>query len=126
MLIVKSSFRSRKLFGSDYSVDLDLVVALPDGSPWEPDRFTDAYVAFSKKVGLKGIRFHDLRHSNASQLRRQGVPVKVVSARLGHSNATVTLNTYAHVLAGDDQRAADVMEKHLRQAIAKRELTRTN
>jgi integrase len=83
-------------------------------------------VAFSKKVGLKGVRFHDLRHSNASQLLRQGVPVKVVSARLGHSNATVTLNTYAHVLAGDDERAAEIMERQLRTAIAKRELTRAN
>jgi integrase len=118
--------RRRKLFGADYRSDLDLIVALPDGSPWPPDRFTDTYVAFSKKVGLKGVRFHDLRHSNASQLLRQGVPVKVVSARLGHSNATVTLNTYAHVLAGDDERAAEIMERQLRTAIAKRESTRAN
>jgi integrase len=118
--------RRRKLFGADYHSDLDLIVALPDGSPWPPDRFTDRYVAFSKKVGLKGVRFHDLRHSNASQLLRQGVPVKVVSARLGHSNATVTLNTYAHVLAGDDERAAEIMERQLRIAIAKRESTRAN
>jgi integrase len=119
-------FERRKQFGSDYRADLDLVIALPDGSPWPPDRFTDAYVAFARKVGLKGIRFHDLRHSNASQLLRQGVPVRVVSARLGHSNASVTLNTYAHVLSGDDERAAEVMEKRLRTAIAKRDSARTN
>ncbi len=109
-----------KLLGIQYRNDLDLVNPLPDGSPWPPDRFTDAYVAFSKRVGLKGVRFHDLRHSNASQLLRQGISVKVVSARLGHSNATVTLNTYAHVLAGDDEHAASVMEKRLRMAMSKR------
>jgi integrase len=41
--------RNRKLFAAEYRSDLDLVVALPDGSPWPPDRFTDAYVALPGK-----------------------------------------------------------------------------
>lgn len=104
----------RALFGRDYRTDLDLVIALPDGSPWKPDSFSAAYADFAIKIGLTGIRFHDLRHSHASQLLRQRVPLKTVQERLGHVNATVTLNTYAHVLAGDDQLAVDNFELKLR------------
>jgi integrase len=45
-------------------------------------------------------RFHDLRHTHASQLLRHGIHPKVVSERLGHSSIVITLNTYSHVLRG--------------------------
>jgi integrase len=56
------------------------------------------------------IRFHDLRHTNATQLFQGRIPVKAVAERLGHSTATLTLNTYAHVLPGMRSDAARVME----------------
>src|SRR6202035_2901507 len=98
-------------FGPDYRTDLNLVIALPDGSPWKPDSFSATYARFAEDIGMKGIRFHDLRHSHASQMLRQGVPIKTVQERLGHANASITLNTYAHVLGGDDQRAVDICEQ---------------
>jgi integrase len=54
------------------------------------------------------IRFHDLRHTHASLLLRDRVPIKVVSERLGHSNPAFTMTTYQHVLPGmqDDAAAA--------------------
>jgi integrase len=118
--------KNRRMFGWDYKTDLDLVMALPDGSPWKPNTFSSAYTRFAEKIGLKGVRFHDLRHSHASQLLRQGVPLKTVQERLGHANATVTLNTYAHVLAGDDQLAMDNFELKLRSAIEKQKARRAN
>lgn len=118
--------KNRALFGRDYKSDLDLVIALPDGSPWKPDSFSAAYADFAAKIGLGHIRFHDLRHSHASQLLRQRVPLKTVQERLGHANATVTLNTYAHVLAGDDQLAVDNFELRLRTAIEKDRARREN
>lgn len=51
-----------------------------------------------KKSGVKRIRLHDLRHSHASNLIAQGVPIIAVSKRLGHSSITITLDTYAHLL----------------------------
>ena len=54
------------------------------------------------------IRLHDLRHSHATLLQRAGVPVKVVSERLGHANAAFTMNTYQHVLPGMQAEAAAV------------------
>jgi integrase len=117
--------KNRAAFGRDYRADLDLVIALPDGSPWKPDSFSAAYADFAAKIGLGHIRFHDLRHSHASQLLRQRVSVKTVQERLGHANATVTLNTYAHVLAGDDM-AVDNFELRLRTAIQKERARRAN
>jgi integrase len=55
---------------------------------------------------MSGVRFHDLRHSHATDLLRAGVPVKVVSERLGHASITITLNTYAHVLPDMQDEAA--------------------
>jgi integrase len=108
----------KELFGPDYQ-DLDLVFAMPDGSVWAPDRFTDAYMAFARSRKAFGIRFHDLRHTHASELLRRGTPLKTVAARLGHANATVTLNTYAHVMSGDDEQAADLVGDFLQKQMAK-------
>jgi integrase len=118
--------KSRQLFGSDYKTDLDLIVALPDGSPWKPDSFTASYARFTAKIGLKGIRFHGLRHSHASHMLRQRIPLKTVQQRLGRANASVTLNTYAHMLPGDDEEAAELIDKRLREAIKKQLETRPN
>jgi integrase len=122
----KEQATNRALFGQDYKADPDLVLALPDGSPWKPDSFSASYADFARKIGLGEVRFHDLRHSHASQLLRQRVPVKTVQQRLGHANATVTLNTYAHMLAGDDQAAVDNFESRLRSAIEKERARRPN
>lgn len=52
------------------------------------------------EAALPAIRLHDLRHSHATDLLIAGTPVHVVSERLGHASAIVTLNTYAHVVPG--------------------------
>jgi integrase len=49
---------------------------------------------------------HDLRHTHATILLRDGVPVKVVSERLGHASVTITLQIYAHVMPGMQAAAA--------------------
>ena len=56
---------------------------------------------------MKPITFHGLRHTSASLLLGAGVPVHVVSQRLGHKDATVTMAVYAHVLPGQQQSAAE-------------------
>lgn len=55
---------------------------------------------------LPAIRLHDLRHTHATLLLAAGIPVKVVSERLGHANATITLGVYAHVMPGMQAEAA--------------------
>lgn len=55
---------------------------------------------------LPRVRFHDLRHSHATQLLLAGVHAKVVSERLGHSSIQLTLDVYAHVLPSMQEDAA--------------------
>ena len=63
-------------------------------------------------MGLE-IRFHDLRHTHATLLLRQGVHVKVVSERLGHSTVGITLDTYSHVLPDMQEEATEKLEAML-------------
>lgn len=59
------------------------------------------------RTTLPQIRLHDLRHTHATLLLKAGVPVKVVSQRLGHSSPAFTMATYQHVLPGMQAEAAD-------------------
>ena len=74
--------------------------------PWHPDTATHAFRRLSRKVGLTGVRLHDLRHLHATQLLAAGVPVRTVSGRLGHAQTSTTLNVYAHALEASDRDAA--------------------
>jgi len=60
-----------------------------------------------KKAGLPDIRFHDLRHSAATMLLSMGVHPKVVKEKLGHSEISMTMDTYSHVLPTMQKDAMD-------------------
>ncbi len=62
-------------------------------------------------------RFHDLRHSHATQLLKQGIHPKIVSERLGHSSINITLDLYSHVLPGMQLDAVLGFDRALQQAI---------
>ena len=64
---------------------------------------------FRNESGFEGLKFHELRHTQATQLLANGVDVKTVQTRLGHSNASLTLNWYAHAIPENDRRAADML-----------------
>jgi integrase len=79
----------------------------PEGGYLNPDRFSRRFVRSltlaRKELGndaLPMIRVHDLRHTHASILLADKWPVKVVSERLGHATATITLETYQHIMPG--------------------------
>lgn len=63
-------------------------------------------------MGLN-IRFYDLRHTHGTLLLRQGIHVKVVSERLGHSTVGITLDTYNHVLPDMQEEATAKLETAL-------------
>jgi integrase len=67
-------------------------------------------------VEIPSIRFHDLRHSHATQLLRAGVHFKLVSERLGHASVAITLDRYSHVLPGMDRTAADALARLYEEA----------
>ena len=62
------------------------------------------------ELGLKGFRFHDLRHTHASWLIDQGVDVVKVSKRLGHSRPSTTVNIYAHLIDVDESEIIETLE----------------
>ena len=66
-----------------------------------------------KAAGLPKFRFHDLRHQCATLLLQKGVHPKVVSEILGHSQISLTLDTYSHVLLTLKAEAADTMQEAL-------------
>lgn len=63
-----------------------------------------------RRLGLPAMRFHDLRHAFASLMLSQGVRVDLVSEMLGHAKPATTLNTYAHLLPGDQEEAMRRLE----------------
>ena len=74
---------------------------------------TDNFAQLLKEHGLRKIRFHDLRHSCASLLLKQGVPMKQIQEWLGHSDISTTANIYAHLDSQSKQLSAATMEKAL-------------
>lgn len=68
---------------------------------------TPVFQRIAKRTELPHIRFHDLRHTHASLLVADGVPIKVVSERLGHAHPGFTMATYQHLLPGMGATAAN-------------------
>lgn len=104
----KAQLEHRLAMGYTYE-DNDLVFARPDGSPIHPQYVTDRFDRLVKGSGLPRIRLHDLRHTHATLALKAGVPVKVVSERLGHASTSFTMDTYQHVLPGMQEDAAELV-----------------
>jgi integrase len=101
----------------DSFVFADFLANRKGQTPRKPDWLTHAWVKHRTKYGAPTVRWHDLRHWHAITLLDAGVPLAVVSARLGHGLPSTTLDVYGrHVATGDDQRAAATIERVLRPA----------
>ena len=73
----------------------------------------DLIERYAAEAGVPRITFHDLRHTYATAALEGGVPMKVVSERIGHSNVSFTMATYAHVRADADHEAAQQAADYL-------------
>lgn len=108
----------KRTLANDYE-DNDLICCRDDGRVWAPSAFTSAYRDLLRRRKIANVRFHDLRHSHASQLLRSGVDPKVISARLGHSKVGFTMDVYAHLFPGMQAEAARRTDAGLRAALEK-------
>jgi integrase len=104
-----------RLAAGDRWVDLDLVFPSERGTLADGPNVTHRFHKLLKRAGLAPMRFHDLRHACASLLLVQGVHPRVVMETLGHSQISLTMNTYSHVLPILQREAADRMEAVLRE-----------
>ena len=82
-----------------------------DGRTIHPDAAYEAFVRIAHNASIPPIRFHDLRDTHGSLLIKDGIPVKVVSERLGHANIAFTMQTYQHILPGLQAEAARAAER---------------
>lgn len=111
--------RLRLQAGSAYA-DHDLICPRWDGNPRTPGAVTRSFTKLIAELSVPRVRFHDLRHSHATQLLRQEVHPKIVSERLGHSTVGITLDTYSHVIPGMQEEAAKRIDTALRAALKRR------
>lgn len=112
MLQVQKDHREvyRKMFQGSYSTQyLDYVCVNQLGELLRPSYVTDHFRELLEKYGLRHIRFHDLRHTFASLLINQDVPLINVSNFLGHSDLSTTANIYAHLDKASKQASAAVI-----------------
>ncbi|MCL2766449.1 MAG: site-specific integrase, partial [Peptococcaceae bacterium] len=90
---------------------VDLIFTTETGNYIHPDSLTGWFGEFIKRTDLPSVCIHSLRHTCASIQISDGVPLVVVSKRLGHAQVSTTANIYAHVIQSADERAAHVIDK---------------
>lgn len=91
--------------------DLGFVIRQKNGVPFTPDALSRKWRRFIDENDLPRVRFHDLRHSNATALMQAGINPRVVQQRLGHADVSTTLSIYTHVLPEMDEEAAKTLDK---------------
>lgn len=102
---------NKKICGNCYNQEYDGYVFVdPMGKLYVPDEVTAHFRNLLKQKGLRRIRFHDLRHSCASLLLANGVPMKQIQEWLGHSDMGTTANIYSHLDFNSKISSANVMD----------------
>ncbi|OUN41377.1 tyrosine-type recombinase/integrase [Enorma massiliensis] len=82
------------------------------------DNFEHWWAEWRKEHDFVGLKYHELRHTQATMLLSNGVDIKTVQTRLGHSNPTITLSWYAHAIPENDHDAAQMLGNILNQGNA--------
>ena len=90
------------------STGRDTPICTVDGSHMTTGTLSGQFRRYRALLGLDPLStLHSLRHTHATMLLTAGVDIRTVSERLGHAQVSTTLDTYAHVMEGRDQQAAD-------------------
>lgn len=112
----------KKAFGNSYDKKyLNYVFVNPQGKLLRPDYVTEHFSILLSKIGLKHIRFHDLRHSCASLLLAKDINMKAIQEWLGHSCFSTTANLYAHLDSKSKKESANALFNALKFADTKKE-----
>lgn len=90
--------------------DHGLIFCTHRGRPLGWRNVTREFKKYLRAAELRDIRFHDLRHTNATLLLAAGIHPKIVQERLGHSNIRMTIDTYSHLIASMGRAAAEQLD----------------
>ena len=105
---------NKRVCGNCYSYDYDGYIFVDAmGTIFNPNAVTENFSKILKRNGLRHIRFHDLRHSCASLLLANDVPMKQIQEWLGHSDISTTANIYSHLDYKSKITSANVMDNVL-------------
>lgn len=96
--------------GENYLNPYNLLFHTYRGNPIIGSTITRKWASITKNAKLTHIKFHALRHTSATMLINKGLPSKIISSRLGHSNVMTTQNIYAHALREADEVAAQKID----------------
>lgn len=107
---------------TDYLTTLKIVPELIF-SEFQPDSYSKHFRKLLTTYNLPPMRFHDLRHFNAVIMMKYGVPDKVASQRLDHSQVQITREIYQHVLPDMDRQAALLIERAFSKRIEEARIT---
>ena len=104
------------MLGDKFNNENNLLFTNTFGGPVNVQNFKRRYYfKMLAAAGIKkGFNIHSMRHTHATLLLKHGVNPNVVANRLGHSNATVTLNIYAHVLENMEETAPNTWAQIMR------------
>ena len=91
----------------------DRLILSMKGQPIDPKEVLRWLHTETDRAGLKRVCLHSLRHSNITFQLAAGVPLKIVSARAGHSTTQITADIYAHMIKSSDRQAATALQKFL-------------
>lgn len=110
----KHQNEQRRLCRSEYNHEYDDYVCVDElGQLMRPNFVTSQFTKLLKAHGLRHIRYHDLRHSCASLLLANGVPMKAIQEWLGHSNYRTTADVYSHLDFSSKEKSAEILSKLL-------------
>lgn len=114
MQVKEAQELNKQVCGNCYNYEYDGFVFVDElGERMRVEYLTNAFPKFLESHGLRRMRFHDLRHSCASLLLANGVPLKHIQEWLGHSDFTTTANIYAHLDYKSKITSAQAMETGL-------------
>ena len=114
MQVKQAQEYNKAICGDCYNYDYDGYVFVDElATRMTPNYLTTEFPYFCEKHGLRRMRFHDLRHSCASLLLANGVPLKQIQEWLGHSDFSTTANIYAHLDYTSKLTSAQAMESGL-------------
>jgi integrase len=101
----------RLALGIGRAANDSLVFARYDGKARVPFSITRDFAVALKALGIADRTLHSLRHTHVSQLVASGMDILTISRRVGHASAAITLGIYGHMIAGQDARAAEVIQQ---------------
>jgi integrase len=107
----------RQVAGSRWH-ETGFVFTTPIGTPVDPDNLTKFHYWVCEQAGIGRRRFHALRHTTATLLHQQGVPLEVISATLRHASLAITQDIYVSFRPRVERRGADAMDRLLGGASA--------